>query len=119
MRSCDNYFLLLLLMTFYQNIFVWRTVLSSQSIAMHAINLLKHRCYAIFPYRIVAAGLFGSLLDLDPSGCLLDNFWHNHAQDAIFQASLDSLLVNSAGETEAALEFSDGALTDPVLESRL
>lgn len=39
---------------------------------------------------------------------------HNHREDAVLQARPDLILVDTAGEGEVAVEFSNGALAHPV-----
>jgi len=62
------------------------------------------------------------ILDIQPSVRLLDgdllvgrlrNLWHDNFEDAILQTSLNAVLINTRREREAAMEFADGAFTDP------
>jgi len=59
------------------------------------------------------------LLDADLPRRLLMRLRDHHAQDSVLQARLDRILIHTPGEGEAAMEFPDRALTDPVLKALL
>jgi len=44
------------------------------------------------------------LLDVDAAALGSLGLWHDYAEDAVLQGSLDSVLVDSSLEAEAALE---------------
>ncbi len=41
--------------------------------------------------------------------------WYSDAQDTLLQTGLDSILIDTAGESKAAVELADRALADPEL----
>lgn len=54
------------------------------------------------------------LLDSNLLRACHSNLGHNHREDAVLQARPDLILVDTAGEGEVAVEFSNGALAHPV-----
>ena len=50
------------------------------------------------------------LLDVDAAALGNLGLWHHYAEDAVLQGSLDSVLVDSGLEAEAALEPANTAL---------
>ena len=49
------------------------------------------------------------LLDVDAAALGNLGFWHHYAENAVLQGSLDSVLIDSSREAEAALELTNTA----------
>jgi hypothetical protein len=54
-------------------------------------------------------------LDVDLPGLLSLGFGNDNTEDAVLEACLHSVLIDTSGEAEGAVEFADGSLADPVL----
>lgn len=86
-----------------------------------------HHCYALLKQKerivnvIVVVGSVAHyrnqthLLDVDLPRLWRRSLRHHNAQDTVLQASLDSILIDTGREGEAAVERSHRALANPVL----
>lgn len=70
---------------------------------------------AFIEIRDVLSAVWLSLLNVDASRLVLLGLGDNDAQDTIVEFSRDVFLINTSGEVEAAREFAEAALGEPVL----